>query len=308
VVLLKNAKATFQAVSAAKRVRFTACSGTPHLTRRMARSGAHLGPKVDMVSGNSGHSPELGRVHAGAAPRHPIPDEEGRPAMPKANVNTASREQLVEAGVRAELADEILKLRRKEQITGPEALEQVPGVGPATLEQLKKALDFGDPARGGSGDARGQERERGGRGGEEPGPSAREAVRSAARAGAEAAETAGAGGVRVVRRAAGAVVELERAVAHRSAEGTAELGRALVDLTVAQTRQNLETLQALSEAVDWDRAVQAVDWDRVLQLQSEFWRVSLERAAQLTQRYLEVGQAVLAAAADTARDQAKRAA
>ena len=37
--------------------------------------------------------------------------------MVKANVNTASREELIEVGVRAELADEILKLRRKGKIT-----------------------------------------------------------------------------------------------------------------------------------------------------------------------------------------------
>ena len=42
-------------------------------------------------------------------------------------------------------------------------------------------------------------------------------------------------------------------MAHRSAEGTAELGRVLVELTVAQARQNLETLSALTGAVDWDR-------------------------------------------------------
>ena len=60
--------------------------------------------------------------------------------MPKANVNTASREQLVEAGLRAELADEILKLRRRGQVTGVEALGELPGVGPATLEQLRQSL------------------------------------------------------------------------------------------------------------------------------------------------------------------------
>jgi hypothetical protein len=57
--------------------------------------------------------------------------------------------------VRAEIADEILKLRRKGKIAGPEALDQVPGVGPATLEQLRQALDFSD--RSGNGDDRGQQ-------------------------------------------------------------------------------------------------------------------------------------------------------
>ena len=57
--------------------------------------------------------------------------------MAKVHVNTASREELLAVGgLRPELVDEIVKLRRKEKITGPEALEQVPGVGPAMLEQL----------------------------------------------------------------------------------------------------------------------------------------------------------------------------
>jgi hypothetical protein len=72
-----------------------------------------------------------------------------------------------------------------------------------------------------------------------------------------------------------------------------------VDLMSQQTRHNLETWRALGEAVDWER---------VLQLQGAFWRVSLERAAQLTQRYLEVTQAVMTAAADAAQDQTRKAA
>src|SRR6187431_2746510 len=68
--------------------------------------------------------------------------------MAKPNVHTASRDELVEAGIRAELADEILKRRRKGRID-LEALDEVPGVGPATLEQLRKSLDFRDPPRNG---------------------------------------------------------------------------------------------------------------------------------------------------------------
>jgi hypothetical protein len=64
--------------------------------------------------------------------------------MPKVNVNTASRADLLDAGLRAELADEILKIRRRGKIIDPEALDEVPGVGPATLEQLRKVLDFSD--------------------------------------------------------------------------------------------------------------------------------------------------------------------
>ena len=115
-------------------------------------------------------------------------------------------------------------------------------------------------------------------------------------------------GLQVVQRTAEAVGEVQREVAHRSAEGTAELGRVLVDLTVEQTRQNLETLAALTRAIDWDQVAKAVDWDRLIQIQSEYLRVSLERRAQLTQRYLEVSQTMLNATAAVAQRQARKAA
>jgi hypothetical protein len=114
--------------------------------------------------------------------------------------------------------------------------------------------------------------------------------------------------VQIVRRAADTVGEVERAAARRSAEGTAELGQAFVELVNAQTRHNLETLTALTNTVDWDRVAKAVDWDRVFQIQSAYLRVSLERAAQLTRRYFEVVQAVTVSMADTAQRQARKAA
>ena len=82
----------------------------------------------------------------------------GEEPMAKPNVHTASRDELVEAGVRAELADEILKRRRKGAIR-LEALEEVPGVGPATLEQLRQALDFREQqaAAGNGADSRANE-------------------------------------------------------------------------------------------------------------------------------------------------------
>ena len=95
-------------------------------------------------------------------------------------------------------------------------------------------------------------------------------------------------------------------MALKSTEGTAEIGRTLLGLTHEQTRQNMDMMWALTAAVDWDKAVKAVDWDRVIQIQGEFLRASLERSAQLTQRYLEATQAVLTASA--ARQQARRAA
>ena len=125
---------------------------------------------------------------------------------------------------------------------------------------------------------------------------------------ADRAENVARRGVQVVRRTVEAAAEVESAAAQRSAEGASELGQALIELVHQQTRHNLETLTALSNAVDWDRVAKAVDWDRVVHIQSEFVRVSFERAAQLTQRYFEVVQAVTVAAADTAKRQAKKAA
>src|SRR3954452_22576580 len=78
----------------------------------------------------------------------------GERTMAKPHVHSASRDELVEAGVRAELVDEILKRRRKGAIR-LEALEEVSGVGPATLEQLRQALDFREPQAAPSGNGNG---------------------------------------------------------------------------------------------------------------------------------------------------------
>ena len=165
--------------------------------------------------------------------------------MAKVNVNSATRQDLVDvAGLRPDLADEILRFRRRGKLTSVEALGEVPGVGPATLEQLREALDFRDQA--GNGDDRGPERE----------------------------------------------------VVQRSTEGAAELGQALVGLVHEQTQHSLETFTALTSVVDWDRA---------FRIQGEFLRASLERTAQLNQRYLEVAQEVTTAAASAAKQQGRKA-
>ena len=281
--------------------------------------------------------------------------------MAKPNVHTASRDELVEAGVRAELADEILKRRRKGAIR-LEALEEVPGVGPATLEQLRQALDFREQPK--KGDDRG---ERNGKAATDKATevgkrTVDQATETSARAADQVAEVgkrtadqaAEAGkrtadqvtevsartvdqatevgkraadqaaevtreltertgdmvqqGLQVIQGTAGTVRELPREVARRSTEGTAEIGRTLLSLAHEQTRQNLDILTALTAAVDWDKAVKAVDWDRVVQLQGELLRGSLDRSAQLTQRYLEVTQAVVTAIASAAQQQARKAA
>ena len=66
--------------------------------------------------------------------------------MPKLNINDATREELVEkAELRPELADAILEFRGKHgKITDVEALNELHGVGPVTLEQLRTSLAFSD--------------------------------------------------------------------------------------------------------------------------------------------------------------------
>ena len=125
---------------------------------------------------------------------------------------------------------------------------------------------------------------------------------------AERTEDVARQGLQAAQRTAEAAGEAQREVARRSAEHTAELGRVLADLLQEQTRHNLETLSALAGAVDWDQVAKAVDWDRVLRLQGEYLRASLERGAQLTRRYLEAGQAAMAATANAATKQAREAA
>jgi hypothetical protein len=281
--------------------------------------------------------------------------------MAKPNVHTASRDELVEAGIRAELADEILKLRRKGKID-LEALDEVQGVGPATLEQLRKVLDFRDQPkneddrseRGGK-DATGKATEAGkrtvdraaettarvtnqlaevgkhtvnqavetgknaadqmveigARSADQVAETGKRTVDQASEVTRELADRAGTmvqQGLQLIQGRAGAARELPREVARRSTERTAEIGRTLLSLAHEQTRQNLHTLNAIAAAIDWNKAVQAVDWERVIQLQGELLQGSLDRSAQLTQRYLEVSQALMTATTSAARQQTRKAA
>ena len=236
--------------------------------------------------------------------------------MPKLNVNSASREELVEAGVRADLVEEILKLRRKGRIESVEVLDAVPGVGPVTLEQLRKTLDFSDKTpSGGNGDAKATQ---------EAGTStkettetaanvAKEATDNVAQLGKQATEQAAAvtreaasqaenvvrGGLQFVRRTADATAEVERETVRRAASGTTELSQVFVDLLNEQTRQNIQALTALNEAVDWQR---------IFQIQSELMTANLERMGELTKRYVEVTQALATSVMAVANNQGKKAA
>src|SRR4051794_21517091 len=106
--------------------------------------------------------------------------------MAKVNVNSATREDLVDVGgLWPEIADAVLEYRRKHhRITDVGALEELPGVGPATVEQLRKALDFGD--KGGDG---GDRTEAGRKDADRSAEKAAEATRHAAEGGARAAST-----------------------------------------------------------------------------------------------------------------------
>ena len=205
--------------------------------------------------------------------------------MARVNVNSATRADLVDvAGLRPEIADAVLEFRRKHhRITAAQALEELPGVGPATIEQLRKTLAFVD--KGGNGDDRAKAGEKeAGRPGER-----------AAETGVRVASTAAREGTEIVRRVFGAAAETEREAVGRATEGAAELGRLWVDLLGEQTRHNLEVAAVLSQAVRWDEVIGA---------QAEFVRVSLERLSELNRRYLEIVQGMMEtvpAAAERAR-------
>jgi hypothetical protein len=121
----------------------------------------------------------------------------------------------------------------------------------------------------------------------------------AAREAADRTGDAARRGFEAARRTAGAALEVERAVARRSAEGANEVGQALAELVKEQTQNNVEAFRALTRTVDWDQ---------VARIQGELLRASLERTAEFTRRYFEVVQAVLNSAAEATREQARKAA
>jgi hypothetical protein len=121
----------------------------------------------------------------------------------------------------------------------------------------------------------------------------------ATREAADKAEDTARRGFQAVQETAGAVLEVERAVVRRSAEGATEVGQAFAEFAKEQARDNVETFQTLTRTVDWDQAAR---------IQGEFLRASMERAAELTRRCFEVVQAVVASAASTSKEQARKAA
>jgi hypothetical protein len=106
-------------------------------------------------------------------------------------------------------------------------------------------------------------------------------------------------GFEYAQRTAGAALEVERTVARRSAEGATQISQAFAELVKEQARHNVAVLQALSRTIDWDG---------VAQVQSDFVRTSVERAAEFTRRYFEVVQAVTASVVSTTQEQTRKAA
>jgi hypothetical protein len=69
------------------------------------------------------------------------------------------------------------------------------------------------------------------------------------------------------------------------------------ELAKEQARDNVKAFQALIRTFDWSQAVQ---------IQGDFLRASVERAGEFTRRYFEVVQSVVASAASTAKEQARK--
>ena len=232
--------------------------------------------------------------------------------MAKVNVNAASREELVDVvGLRPELAEAIVRFRdERGKVVQVDELNEVQGVGPATLEQLRKALAFGETAEETAERERAkaaQEAERTAR--ETAGRTTDVAVsilrstvetgREAAKAGTEATASTAQGGLQVVQRTAGVMREVQRETARQSTEGTAEFSKLWMDLLGEQTRANLEFAT---------RFGRTVDWQEVVRIQNEFVRASFGRANELNRRYLEIARSLMTAAASSAKDEARKAA
>lgn len=214
--------------------------------------------------------------------------------MAKVNVNTATREELLDVGgFKPELVDEILKFRdEKGKIASLDALKELKGVTKTTLEQLRGTLEFGEET------------------GKELAEKATETVETTARAGMDAAKSVASTGARVtsiaarsgvqaIKETADVVGEVEREALHQASEGTLALSKALVGIVNEQTAHNLQLVMALGRARSWGEMVQ---------IQNDFLRASMERLAQLSTRYMEVVRGVVSATASTVKHQADKAA
>lgn len=103
-------------------------------------------------------------------------------------------------------------------------------------------------------------------------------------------------GLQLVDETSGAAEQVGRIAVRSSAEGSLQFGQAFTDLMAEQTRYNVKVMHELTDAVDWQE---------VARIQGEFLRVTLERTALLTQRYLELARSVMTATASAAEQHAR---
>ena len=228
--------------------------------------------------------------------------------MAKVNVNSASREELVDvAGLRPALAETIVKHREEHgRIADIDALGDLKGVGAATLEQLKDVLQFGAEKAKETAAKTAEAATAAARNGAEVAKAGVETAQRAAdkgaevtsiatRQGAEAAQR----GAEAAQRVAGQFAEAGTAAAERSGETAQDLGRLVVGLMNEQVQANVETLQALARARSWGEA---------LEVQNRYVRGNVERATQGASRYVEAVTKLVAGVAQAGRGQARKAA
>lgn len=244
--------------------------------------------------------------------------------MAKLNVNSATREQLVDvAGVRPQVADAILKHRDEQggKIADLDALNELPGVGPATIDQLRGVLSFTAQAAKDATDKAGEAAQKGAeitafaaksgaetvsfaaKSGAETAKRATEktaeAGREVARAGAETASRLTTIGADAAKKTMAVVGDAEKQAARQSTEVVSEIGELFVGLVKEQMQHNVEVLQSLARVRGWREA---------LDVQNDYLRASIERMTRGTTRYVEVVTKMTAGMANLARDEAKKAA
>lgn len=221
--------------------------------------------------------------------------------MAKPNVNTAGRDELLDAGVRADIVDEIMRRRRRKGGITLEALGEVKGVGPATLEQLGKTLDFKQPSSKaeGSDKPRRSRKERpasdrrdraeqgteaadlaatAGQGGAAAAGSAAETARSTVEAGMQTAGQEARAAQPAVEQATEAAEDVRHEAVQPSARDAPASGRSLLELLQEQSRENMAAMEALARAQGLDE---------VVRVQGGYLRGTAERMTELNRRWLE---------------------
>jgi competence ComEA-like helix-hairpin-helix protein len=214
--------------------------------------------------------------------------------MAKLNVNTASREELVDvAGLKPALADSILKYREESgKIASLDALRDVPRMTTQVIDQLRDTVEFGAEAA------------------KETTEKAGEAAVSIAKAGADSTRklsektvemgaAATRGGAEAAQRVVSSFATTEKATVERSTAAASELSELVVSLMKEQMQANVETLQALARVRNWSDAIE---------LQNEFFRGNVERMTQGANRYVETLTRVLTSVASVGSEEARKAA